>query len=238
MSAPKLVVQFFCIVFLGLLSHSTFADEASDLREEISAITAKQDAAYSSKDVVGFTAFCAAEYQASDEEGNHWDLQDEKKHLKSMFAAIQSLQQKSTLRQCRGKGSQALVLVKIHREIVWDKPEMMRGHTMGEDETVRQLWVKTAAGWRLRQGQSLSRASTLFGKSSPYDMSSSIRQEAKSPDGKNVAVLAYRDGLTYGYQYLTLQPVSGWHRKDDERVTQEGLTKVTEMASEGLMGIA
>jgi hypothetical protein len=65
-----------------------------------------------------------------------------------------------------------------------------------------------------------------------FRMTNQTYQETVSPDGKYVATLAYRDGLTFGFEYLSLQPRSGWrHLRTDDPIPDD---EVAEMADEGI----
>lgn len=63
-------------------------------------------------------------------------------------------------------------------------------------------------------------------------MTNQVYSEQPSPDGRAVATLAYHDGLTYGYEFLSLRPRAGWRslRPDDPIPADE----VAEMADEGI----
>ncbi len=63
-------------------------------------------------------------------------------------------------------------------------------------------------------------------------MTNQVYSEQVSLGGRYVATLAYRDGLTYGYEFLSLQPRARWHplRPDDPLPKDE----VAEMADEGI----
>lgn len=233
----NLVLAFLFSVLLTTLAHVCYADAMSEARSEIEAVIASQDTALVNKDVTAALAIYASTLQLINEEGNHWGLPDERKRLTSLFADVQSLQQKTTISQCRGIGTKALLVVHFHRETVRNQPVILQGQTMVEDDTLRETWSKSAEGWHVEHIQWIARTSTLGGKANFLEMRSEIHQEVKSPDGKNVAVLAYRDGLTFGYYYITLQPILGWHHKSNALVTQEGLTKITEVAAEGLEGV-
>lgn len=65
-----------------------------------------------------------------------------------------------------------------------------------------------------------------------FHMKNQVYSETRSPDGMSVATLAYRDGLTFGFYFVTLQPAAGWHPlQPDDPVPQ---TEVAEVAAEGL----
>ena len=64
------------------------------------------------------------------------------------------------------------------------------------------------------------------------DMSNQVYQEVKSPDGRTVATLAYRSGMTFGYGFLCLQPSQNWHPLKPEDPIPPG--EVVEVAAEGL----
>ncbi len=42
-----------------------------------------------------------------------------------------------------------------------------------------------------------------------FGMTNQVYQETKSPDGNYAATLVYRDGLTFGYYFVTLQSLAG-----------------------------
>ena len=68
-----------------------------------------------------------------------------------------------------------------------------------------------------------------------FSMHNQVHQETKSPDGKYVATLAYSDGLTYGYFFVSLQPSGGWHSLgSDDPIPKD---EVVEVAAEGLDNI-
>ena len=66
-------------------------------------------------------------------------------------------------------------------------------------------------------------------------MSNMSIQEVPSPGGRYVATLSYRDGLTYGFQFLSLQTRAKWHplHADDPVPADE----VGEMGDAGITGI-
>ncbi len=67
-------------------------------------------------------------------------------------------------------------------------------------------------------------------------MNNEVFQEIKSPDGRNMATLAYRNGMTFGFGYICLQPVQGWHPlKPDDPVPA---SEIVEVAAEGLETIS
>ncbi len=61
-------------------------------------------------------------------------------------------------------------------------------------------------------------------------------QELKSPDGKYVATLAYSDGLTYGYYFVSLKTIQLWHPLG----TNDPIPKdeVAEVAAEGINDVS
>jgi len=61
-------------------------------------------------------------------------------------------------------------------------------------------------------------------------------RELRSPDGKYVATLAYRDGLTEGFYYVSLSPAKGWHHLQANDPIPDD--EVAEVAAEGLEKIA
>lgn len=69
-----------------------------------------------------------------------------------------------------------------------------------------------------------------------FRMSNMVYQEAISPDGKYAATLAYRDGLTSGFYYVSLQPKAGWHHlQPDDPILHD---EIAEVAAEGLESLA
>ena len=65
-----------------------------------------------------------------------------------------------------------------------------------------------------------------------FRMTNQVYQEVRSPDGRYMATLAYSDGLTYGYYFVSLVPVTGWHRlQPDDPIPHD---EVAEVAAEGL----
>lgn len=60
----------------------------------------------------------------------------------------------------------------------------------------------------------------------PFGMHDELQQTAKSPDGRYIAKLLYNDGLTFGYQHITLE-APGWHPFG------YGFTDLIKMTSEG-----
>ena len=78
--------------------------------------------------------------------------------------------------------------------------------------------------------------STVQGLQSIGAMTNQTYQQVKSPDGRYVATLAYRDGMTFGFGYICLQPLKDWHslKLDDPLPKSE----VVEVAAEGLQTIS
>lgn len=69
-----------------------------------------------------------------------------------------------------------------------------------------------------------------------YSMSNQVYQETKSPNGKYVATLAYRDGLTFGYYFVCLHSSEDWQSLGaNDSVPKD---EVAEVAAEGLDSIA
>ena len=66
---------------------------------------------------------------------------------------------------------------------------------------------------------------------SPFGMQDEFQQKATSSDSRYIAKLFYRDGLTFGYQHITLE-TSSWHPFG------YGYTDLVEVASEGLMSVS
>jgi hypothetical protein len=63
-------------------------------------------------------------------------------------------------------------------------------------------------------------------------MDNEVSAEQRSPDGQYVATLAYRNGPTFGFYFVSLQPAEGWHSLDTYDPIPE--TEVAEVAAEGL----
>jgi hypothetical protein len=98
-------------------------------------------------------------------------------------------------------------------------------------------WVKAAAFPRLTAVRLLGgniglllpcAAFLLF--TLPFRMRDDISVQTRSPDQTYTATLCYKDGLTFGYQHITID-AAGWHLFG-------GHADVVEVASEGIVNIA
>lgn len=63
----------------------------------------------------------------------------------------------------------------------------------------------------------------------PFRMWDEVQDQARSPDGRYTATLCYKDGLTFGFQHVTLD-AAGWHlfggHADIAEADCEGLRRV------------
>jgi hypothetical protein len=65
-----------------------------------------------------------------------------------------------------------------------------------------------------------------------FDMDNEDCTQLRSPDGRYVATLAYRNGMTFGFYFVCLQPAAGWHPlQPGDPIPQD---EVAEVAAEGL----
>lgn len=65
-------------------------------------------------------------------------------------------------------------------------------------------------------------------------MWNTVEQTSTSPDGRYEGTLVYRDGLTFGYYFVTLKPTSF----SVFNILDYPYKKVTEVAAEGLTGMS
>jgi hypothetical protein len=65
-----------------------------------------------------------------------------------------------------------------------------------------------------------------------FGMHNQVYQQIKSPDGRYMATLAYRDGMTFGYFFVSLQTTAQWNPlQPNDAIPQD---EVAEVAEEGL----
>ena len=126
------------------------------------------NAAAGRRDAAGAFAYRTPDAVSVEENGRVTPIAKERADIKRLFAGTRSVKAVSSIQSLSLNGSgSATVTVKEHMAAVMVSPDGSQKIIFVVDDTARDLWVRTAQGWRQKRSQDLSHTMTINGRPAP-----------------------------------------------------------------------
>ena len=156
------------IVGLTLLTSALRADPAADARRAIQAAYNTSNAAAARKDAAGTLAHFTPDAVAVDTHGQATPIAQHQEMATHLFAAARTVTARTVIQKfALARPGQATATVHEHVVLTLMNPQTQQPAQLVVDDTARDLWVKTAQGWRQKRSQDLTYTSTLNGQPLP-----------------------------------------------------------------------
>ena len=159
MITPRLTLAFLCAVFLlpGIAATAQSAISPED-RVGIQAAYDGINSAFVQHDLGRFMAYFAPDYVSVDQSGEKRCKDQERHYYQDLLGRIKSMQSRFSIQRLTPTPSGTLVEVAMHSDGIGEKRILFaKLHaSFTNDVAVRDLWVDTPEGWRLKSRQTLS----------------------------------------------------------------------------------
>ena len=153
---------------LALCCATLHADPAADARRAIQSAYNASSAAATRRDAAGTLAHFTPDGVSMDTKGHAIPIAQERQTVTSLFAAAQSITARTTIQKFSlDRPGQATATVREHSVLTLVNPQTQQPARLVVDDTARDLWVKTAKGWRQKRSTDLTYTSTLNGQPLP-----------------------------------------------------------------------
>ncbi|MBV9850275.1 MAG: hypothetical protein JO250_11420 [Armatimonadetes bacterium] len=144
------------------------ADSAAAARRAIQADYSGSNAAATRRDAAGTLARFTPDAVSVDTKGHATPIAQQQQTVTRLFAAARSVTARTTIQTFSlDRPTQATVTVREHTALALVNPQTQQPVRLVVDDTARDLWIKTAQGWREKRSQDLTYNSTLNGQPLP-----------------------------------------------------------------------
>jgi len=147
----------FCVHVSSAAESSTIAPPVNASRAAIQAAYDQFSAAFDAHDLDRFMSFFSSDYTSTDPKGKPVSRDQTIKQFKEKRDQILTMRCQYAIQNLSQTADGVLVEMKMHSDGTGQKRVMfmkVRG-TFTNDTIVRDLWVNTADGWRLKRRQTL-----------------------------------------------------------------------------------
>lgn len=155
-------------IILALLAFAGFALPAlarhASIQEQIEAVLRQSAASFVRKDVKGFMAHYAADFQGSDVSGDHYNRQQVKQNFIKSMAIIHSNSGQEPFGSVTLIPGGAVILSHEHTVLHILGQRTHKMHVLVFDADWQKTWARTNKGWQLRRETQLTWKVTKDGK--------------------------------------------------------------------------
>ncbi len=136
----------------------------ASIQEQIEAVLRRASVSFAHKDVKGFMAHYAADFQGSDVSGDHYNREQAKQSLMKSLSVIHSISGQEPIESVTPIPGGAVVLFREHTVLHILGQRTHKMHVLVFDADWRKIWARTNKGWQLRRETQLTWKVTKDGK--------------------------------------------------------------------------
>lgn len=164
--STKCIPLALAALLLFLAGERAQGDAVADARKAIQAEYRRLSVAIQRKDLNGFIKGCTPDCKIKSQQGT-FTIGQWKGMMQSAFQGMEDIRYDVRLDKVMLKGKEAIVMSTQTMEATLTSPQDNKKHRLHSQEKAKDIWTKTAKGWRLRLSETISQRTTLDGKPFP-----------------------------------------------------------------------
>ena len=156
---PRMKLQTlsrFTALGLGCCALMIAAQAAPGAKQTFQSFYTRMDKADAAKDADTIWSFYAPNYAFIDDKGEPQGLATLRKNMDTINARYKTVHTKTTVQSVKITHEGAMVVSHVSSVLVRDSDTPGQEVKITVDETDRDFWIKTAGGWKLKQGRVLA----------------------------------------------------------------------------------
>lgn len=149
---------FIGILLFGLAGARASAEVPSAAQSAISAAYGEINTAFTQHDIPRFMTYFAPDYKVVDEKGATYNKEETRQQYTDQLKQVRTMQSRFTVQNFVSVPGGVQAEMKLHTQGIGEKKVLFmkfRG-TYADDLWVRDFWVQTPQGWRVKSRKTLS----------------------------------------------------------------------------------
>jgi len=142
------------------------ADATADARKAIQGEYRKLNTAFQKRDLDAFVKGCTPDCKIKSQQGT-FTIDQWRRMTQPILQTLENVKYSVRIEKVTLKGKDAVVMNTQTLDATLTSPQDNKKHRLHSVEKTKDIWRKTATGWRLRFSETISHRTTLDGKPSP-----------------------------------------------------------------------
>jgi ketosteroid isomerase-like protein len=151
---PVLTVAAFTVALPALTASALQSSPKAEIQSNYNKIAA----AFMRKDLNSATSYFTPDYVSIDDKGESKNAEQIRQQYGPLLRRVKITKSRIFIQSFSAQGTQASALVKQRSDLLFGKSKIVR------EDTVRDTWIRTNSGWRIKQSQTLAVSTTMDGQ--------------------------------------------------------------------------